>query len=212
MSERKTLFIGIVVSIAALLFLLIGINQNRPLLIDESISAVFSLVPESLNPIFRAVTELGDKLGIGIVGLLMLGWLLVKKRDFLGMGILALSVALGNEANKLLKNLIGRERPALEHMVDVNSLSFPSGHAMVGSILYLSIAYFLMKEYDSPSARRWIALGAGSIIFLIGASRVILNVHYPSDVIGGYAFGFIWTAFGLFVYEGLRKRYPQLRP
>jgi membrane-associated phospholipid phosphatase len=172
---------------------------------------VLSLVPDSLNPIFRAATELGDKQGIGIVGLLMLGWLLVKKRDFFGMGILALSVALGNEANKLLKNLIGRERPALEHMVEVNSLSFPSGHAMVGSILYLSIAYFLMKEYDSPPVRRWIALGAGSIILLIGASRVILNVHYPSDVIGGYAFGFIWTAFWLYAYEALRKRYPQLR-
>ncbi|OCA84341.1 hypothetical protein A8F94_16670 [Bacillus sp. FJAT-27225] len=208
MTKRNMLYNLLVIALLAIPFLLIGVKQGRPLLIDEAFAGLLSYVPEAWDPIFKATTELGDKRGVGVVALLMLGWLLIKRRDFFAMGIFALAVALGNEVNKLLKEIIGRERPTLEHLVEVNSLSFPSGHAMVGSILYLLVGYFLMKEYRRPKQKQLIATVCVILILLIGASRVILNVHYPTDVLGGYAFGFIWAVSWLFVYEFIRRKYP----
>lgn len=199
------------IAVVVLLLLLPGVMQGRELLVDRVVKGLFSGVPDSLDPIFIAITHLGDKKGVGITALIMVMWLLFKRRDFFAMGIFALAVAFGNELNKFLKVLIGRERPSLEHLVHVKSLSFPSGHAMVGSILYIMIAFFLLKEYKNPVARRIIVGLSAAVVLLIGASRIILNVHYPTDILGGYAFGFLWSALFMLVFDRLREAYPLLK-
>ncbi|RDU35292.1 PAP2 family protein [Neobacillus piezotolerans] len=209
--KKKNIVVFMVLSAVVLLLLLPGVIQGRDLLIDRVVKGLFSNVPDSLDPIFIAITHLGDKKGVGITALIMLVWFLFKRRDYFAMGIFALAVAFGNELNKFLKVLIGRERPSLEHLVQVKSLSFPSGHAMVSSILYIMIAFFLLTEYKDPAARRVIVGVAAAVVLLIGASRIILNVHYPSDIFGGYAFGFLWSALFIFVYEKLRDAFPMLK-
>lgn len=199
------------IAVVVLLLLIPGVMQGRELLIDRVVKGLFSGVPDSLDPIFVAITHLGDKKGVGITALIMVMWLLFKRRDFFAMGMFALAVAFGNELNKFLKVLIGRERPSLEHLVHVKSLSFPSGHAMVSSILYIMIAFFLLREYRNPVARRVIVALSAAVVLLIGASRIILNVHYPTDILGGYAFGFLWSALFMLVYERLREAYPLLK-
>ncbi|CEG29628.1 phosphatase PAP2 family protein [Bacillus sp. B-jedd] len=211
-AKRKAVLIGIAFSILIILMLLPGVLQDRHLLIDTAGKSLLAPVPDGLDPLFISITHLGDRKGVGITALIVLMWLLFKRRDFFAMGIFAMGVALGNELNKLLKELIGRERPDLEHLVHVKSLSFPSGHAMVSSILYILIAYFLTREYTGRKAKFWIYGLSGSMILLIGASRVILNVHYPSDVIGGYAFGFIWASCWIYLYSALRIKYSWLSP
>jgi undecaprenyl-diphosphatase len=138
------------------------------------------------------------------VALLTLLVLWITKRDYTAMATIALAVGLGNEVNKLLKNWIGRERPELEHLDEVASLSFPSGHAMVGIVLYMLIAYFLVKYIPSKTGKWLAAIGCTIIILLLGMSRIILHVHYPTDVIGGYAFGFIWAFLWMLIYEMVR--------
>ena len=211
-AKRKTVLIGIAFSILIILLLLPGVLQDRQLLIDTAGKRLMAPVPDRLDPLFIGITHFGDRKGVGITALIVLIWLLYKGRDFFAMGIFAMAVALGNELNKLLKVLIGRERPDLEHLVHVKSLSFPSGHAMVGSILYILIAYFLTREYTGRKAKFWIYGLSAIMILLIGASRVILNVHYPSDVIGGYAFGFIWASCWIYLYSAFRGRYSWLLP
>ncbi|MEO7277469.1 MAG: phosphatase PAP2 family protein [Sphingomicrobium sp.] len=92
------------------------------------------------------------------------------------------------EAQKLL---VDRPRPAVEaHLVVVKTASFPSGHAANSMIFYVTLALLLATR------TRWKSHAiAGAILLslMIGTSRVMLGVHWPSDVIGGWTFGLLWV-------------------
>ena len=90
------------------------------------------------------------------------------------------------------KYWIARARPDLEpHLVVVKTSSFPSGHATSSMIFYLTLALVLDRRHALAS-RRGVA-AAILLSLLIGISRVMLGVHWPSDVIGGWAFGLLWV-------------------
>lgn len=198
------LILGFAILIA--IYISIKIAAKQTFWLDDKLADLFAYVPDTFNPFFLLLTELGDKKGIGIVALIVLGWLLLIKRNFLGAAAITLSVALGNEVNKLLKDLISRQRPDLDHLAHVDSLSFPSGHAMVGLICYFFIAYLVIEELKSATAKKLVILFTALLLLLIGASRIILQVHYPTDVIGGYAFGYIWVMLSIFIYKFFKKK------
>lgn len=150
-------------------------------------SFLVSLFNDSTQPFFSTVTPLGDKAGVITVGVIFLLWLWWRTKDYAALATGGIAVAVGNELNKFLKNTIGRPRPELEHLDKVESLSFPSGHAMIAIILYTFIAYFSIKQINSLAWRWGVGVAAGVLIVLIGISRVILQVHYPTDVVGGFA-------------------------
>ncbi|WHZ04467.1 phosphatase PAP2 family protein [Neobacillus sp. YX16] len=203
--NRSTyLILGFAILIA--IYISIKIAAKQTFWLDDKLADLFTYVPDTFNPFFILLTELGDKKGIGIVALIVLGWLLLLKRNFLGAAAITLSVALGNEVNKLLKDLISRQRPDLDHLAHVDSLSFPSGHAMVGLICYFFIAYLVIEELKSATAKKLVILFTALLLLLIGASRIILQVHYPTDVIGGYAFGYIWVMLSIFIYHFFKKK------
>lgn len=197
----KLPFIMAIASLFVSLYLVVQVGKDSPLWIDHVISQAFLGVPESTYPIFISLTELGDKKGIGLLALITVLWLWIKKKDFAGMAALVLAVALGNEVSKLLKDIIGRPRPDAEHLVDVISLSFPSGHAMIGFIFYSLVAFFLYKNAKTRAGKIIITVVACVLILLIGLSRIVLHVHYPSDIIGGYALGYIWVYFWILLYQ-----------
>jgi membrane-associated phospholipid phosphatase len=103
---------------------------------------------------------------------------------------LLISVELSGLITEIAKYLAGRPRPATA-LVAAPSTSFPSGHAlgvMVGVLALLTIALPVMR----PALRAWlVALGAVTVI-AIGAGRVVLNVHHPSDVLAGWALGYAY--------------------
>ena len=100
-------------------------------------------------------------------------------------------VGIGRALSEAQKYWVGRVRPDLEpHLVVVKTSSFPSGHATSSMIFYLTLALVL------TAGTRWHRLAvAGALLLslLIGASRVMLGVHWPSDVIGGWSFGLLWV-------------------
>lgn len=198
------LIVGFAIVIA--LYTSIKVAAKQTFWLDDKLADLFAYVPDTFNPFFLLLTELGDKKGIGIVALIVLGWLLLIKRNFLGASAIALSVALGNEVNKLLKDLIARPRPELEHLAHVDSLSFPSGHAMVGLTCYFFIAYLVIEDIKNSSTRKVVIWLAALLLLLIGASRIILQVHYPTDVIGGFAFGYLWVMLSIFIYKFFKKK------
>jgi len=210
LKNRSFVFLIIAVLIAVYTSIKVAIHSTFGM--DDYAAGLFAHVTHTAIPFFIQVSELGDKIGIGIVALLMLVWLLLKNRDFAGGAMLALSIALANELYKILKDWFVRPRPDLEHLVQVESYSYPSGHALVGMVLYFTAAYLLIEGIKSKLAKWLIALLAVVILLLIGASRIFLQVHYLSDVLGGYALGFIWAVIWIFFYHSFKQRYTKMRP
>lgn len=97
--------------------------------------------------------------------------------------------------NHVLKAAIARARPDLvDHLVVVVSPSFPSGHALMSAAVYLTLAVLLGSEEGvSATVRRGLLWLAVTLVLLIGLSRVYLGVHWPSDVLGGWALGSLWA-------------------
>jgi undecaprenyl-diphosphatase len=200
----KYRYILLVYLAASILFwlLLEPILANQALRLDTAIVSFAEMISNPfIIKLFRFVTELGSKWGIGVLLLFSLFWLWYKYRDLAGMVFLAIAVIGGNELNRWCKELVRRERPLIDPTVDGVGYSFPSGHAMAGFIFFGFIAYLLNKHIKSKTIRISISLLTIVFIFLIGFSRIILNVHYPSDVIGGYLLGGLFGGIWLFFYE-----------
>lgn len=108
----------------------------------------------------------------------------------------------------LLKHWIARPRPELvPHLVQVTNASFPSGHAMISSAIYLTLALMLAEGIEADgwrgrAGRAAVVAFFSAIAVLIGMSRVYLGVHWPSDVLAGWCFG---TAWALLVWIGDRR-------
>ena len=92
-----------------------------------------------------------------------------------------------------MKAAFGRSRPELEPLVDVGSLSFPSGHAMNAMVFYTVIAYVVGQIVGRGPGRAVVYALGGVVVVLVGWTRLYLGVHYPSDVAAGYAVGYSWA-------------------
>ncbi|PLT31217.1 phosphatase PAP2 family protein [Peribacillus deserti] len=190
--------------LSVIIFLIIGraVYSESHLQMDESFrKQLLTFAGDSASGFFTFITEFGSKTIIGLGTLLVLAFLWFRSKNYLAMAAMVLAVAGGDQINKLVKRFIARERPSILADVDGVGFSFPSGHAMVGFIFYFVTAYFLTKYCRSQGLKILIWAAAFIMILLVGLSRIYLNVHYPSDVLGGYALGFIVIAVLLHFYE-----------
>jgi undecaprenyl-diphosphatase len=154
-------------------------------------------------------TILGYGYFIGIASILLVLFLWFCKRDYYGMVLVLVAVGGGYGLNTFIKDLVGRARPPFAQ--GVHGFSFPSGHAMVGSIYLLLIAYFLNKEVKKASQRWVIFFIFGLLALLTGLSRLSLQVHYPSDVLAGLLLGIAYlfaciSVYQFFVVEWIRAK------
>jgi membrane-associated phospholipid phosphatase len=110
-------------------------------------------------------------------------------------------LVLATLTNIALKRVINRARPTLEHLVPVNTLSYPSGHSMSAMAFY-GFLIFLSARYTRSRWKRILFIAMLSILILsIGLSRIYLGVHFPSDVVAGFVGGLIWVAFCMIVFS-----------
>jgi len=150
--------------------------------------------------IARAITVLGEGEVVVLISVAAASWLLWRGWARQGLALLAVTIA-GRLLVWAQKYGIGRFRPDDEaHLVPVYSPSFPSAHAANSMIAYLAIALLLASgtRWRRPAAAFALALS-----LLIGLSRVVLGVHWPSDVVGGWAFGLLWVLVALPLAERL---------
>lgn len=156
----------------------------------------------ALLAIARGFTALGEPTVLIVAGFIVAGGLWWRDRRRLALGLL-LVILVGRGLSEVQKYWIARARPDLEpHLVVVKTQSFPSGHATSSMIFYLTLALAL------TAGTRWhrlAAAGAVLLSLLIGTSRVMLGVHWPSDVIGGWAFGMLWVLLTLRPTERLLR-------
>jgi undecaprenyl-diphosphatase len=189
---------------AGLLFLfikLVGeVMEGETLAFDKAILLALRSTGDTADPIgpawleavMRDLTALGSTAVLMIITLAMAGLLLITRHPRLS-ALLVLAVSLGTILSNTLKYLLAGRRPDfVAHAVDVHSASFPSGHAMLSAVTYLTIGALIAR--DQPLyAKIYILCVAILVSVLVGISRVYLGVHYPTDVLAGWAIGGAWA-------------------
>jgi len=156
----------------------------------------------ALVAVARFFTALGEPTILIAAGVVVALWLWFEGRGRLGLALLLIAMT-GRALSEAQKYWIARVRPDFEpHLVVVKTQSFPSGHATSSMIFYLTLALALTAgtSWSRPAAACAIALS-----LLVGVSRVMLGVHWPSDVIGGWAFGMLWVLLTLRPAEHLLR-------
>lgn len=158
---------------------------------------------------FSAITPLAGIYPPIVLGVLVGGWLGARQQRLLAW--IWVSGLVGNSLIAHgLKQFFRRERPVFEAPLLVeNNFSFPSGHAMTSILLYGLLAYVLSRQLPAYRAihRHFIVWSVTFLGGLIGTSRLVLGVHYPSDVLAGWSVGSAWLAFLVLLAEGLRGRF-----
>nr|WP_255561716.1 phosphatase PAP2 family protein [Pseudohoeflea sp. DP4N28-3] len=104
------------------------------------------------------------------------------------------AVVTGSLVSTLAKRVFDRARPDLVNHMDVTfTSSFPSAHAMVGALTWLTLAAVAVRFVSRPALRVFILVGAVTIALMVGITRVYLGVHWPTDVLAGWLFGAAWA-------------------
>ena len=162
---------------------------------------VISYRSPALTQYFLAVTHIGDAYGYMVV----VGLCAIISRVFFKRWKQVLQVTLvlllASISNMILKRFIDRARPSIEHLVTVETLSYPSGHAMSAMAFYGFVIYLFYRFKMNRLLKYTIMLLLFLLILSIGISRIYLGVHFPSDIAGGFIAGFIWVVFCILIFD-----------
>ncbi len=189
------LWIVLVIGIVVFAGIALLVKQERITWLDTSFFQLFSWVDDRHIPLFEGFSVLGSLPVIVTLTLLLIGYLVIVRKDTLGGLLVFAVVGGGNLLLDFIKEQMGRERPDIS-LIAEDGLAFPSGHAMIGIIIYGFLAYFVGRSIQSQKIRISIVLLCSVLALLAGISRFALAVHFPSDVIAGYALGlalFAWS-------------------
>lgn len=203
--KKKYASIAIIIMISCFIISwIIDIKQGKMPYADQwnrQFTPLFAETP--IYMIFRYITELGSRSFLQPMTMIMMVVLWIWYKDFRPAFTFGLGTLGAHVLNKLLKELIARERPSISVLLNAEGYSFPSGHAMVSIVCYGLLAYFLSNKARSPKTAQMIRGILYAIIFLIGVSRYIINVHFATDIITGYFIGGILLITLIRLYERL---------
>ena len=153
------------------------------------------------------VTALGSITLVVLFSVFTLVVLLVLRDRMGALQLFTASVGAGI-LTLVAKNLIERTRPAeAQQLIVVSGFSYPSGHSVSTSALYLTIAIIAGRYVQHTGARAAIFVAVSAVLIMIGASRVYLGVHYPTDIVSGISLGAAWALLlaGFFTLVGHRS-------
>lgn len=152
------------------------------------------------------LTSLGGVAVLTLVTFLAAGFLLSSRKPALALFVLA-SVGGGALVGTLLKSLFLRARPdVVPHLVQVDSASFPSGHAMNSAVVYLTLGALLARSMGDWRIRGYLLMVSMLLVVLIGFTRIYVGVHWPTDVLAGWAVGAAWAILCSVVAQALQRR------
>jgi undecaprenyl-diphosphatase len=154
----------------------------------------------------RDLTALGGNAVLTLGSVAVVGFLLIRRQHH--AAVLVVVAALGGVLlMNLLKDHFERPRPSVvPHLVRVASPSFPSGHALTSAVIYLTLASLLARLIRERRVKVYVVAVALALTAVVGFTRVYLGVHYPSDVVAGWAVGLAWAVFCGTVAAWLQRR------
>ncbi len=162
--------------------------------------------PEWLKDFMRDITALGGAPVLTLITLGVIGYLLLRK-SYRSLWLVLIATLSGLGASLLLKFYFIRPRPDIvPHLMTETTPSFPSGHSMMSTVVYLTLAALLTRIETSNKVRIYTITLSFFVVFLVGISRVFLGVHYPTDILGGWTFGVAWAMFCWYIARYLQNR------
>lgn len=162
--------------------------------------------PAIVQDIATDITAMGGPGCWLLVTGMISGYLVFEHRYYTAAWLVA-TVTSGAVFTIFLKGTIDRVPPGNMH--EVNPIhyypSFPSGHSMMSAMVYLTLGVILAQLAPRRRTKAYILVMAGLIVFLVGVSRVYLCIHWPTDVVAGWAAGVVWALLCWVVTERLRQ-------
>ncbi|MDP5274167.1 phosphatase PAP2 family protein [Chengkuizengella axinellae] len=194
-------------AILFIIFLILAnmVQRTKSIALDSIIKNIFLEVPSSIYNLFETISWFASNKGIITLVVAMLIWLLWKHRDFKGAIVFVIMVASSNVLNKVLKGYFERERPLINDTLELG-YSFPSGGAITGLVAYGLAAYLILNKKSTINEKYIVGLIGAIVILLIGLSRIVLSVHYLTDVIAGHLLGIILLIISIYLYRSFAKR------
>ncbi|WP_430913131.1 phosphatase PAP2 family protein [Methylobacterium sp. sgz302541] len=161
--------------------------------------------PRWLEETMRDITGLGSVFTIVFVTAAVASYLALTRKHRVALLVIA-AVGGGEIVSTVLKLFYHRPRPDLvPHGMEVFTASFPSGHAMMSAIAYLTLAILLARLNPERRVKALVLVIGVATTLLVGVSRVYLGVHWPSDVLAGWCVGAAWAALCWFVALQLQR-------
>ena len=162
--------------------------------------------PRWLEETMRDITGLGSVFTVVFVTAAVAAYLALSNRRRIALYVVG-AVGGGELVSTVLKLFYHRPRPDLvPHGMEVFTASFPSGHAMMSAIAYLTLAILMARVDRNPRVKALVLSLGVSITLLVGISRIYLGVHWPSDVVAGWCIGAAWASLCWFVALQLQRR------
>lgn len=164
--------------------------------------------PFWLRQVMIDITGLGGGTPLTLFVILAAGVLLVRRAIRTAL-LLVMGTASGGLIVDLLKDRFARPRPALvDHLVDVQSASFPSAHAANSAIVFLTMAALVSRIEATRGERSYTFAAAILLTLAVGSTRVYLGVHWPSDVAAGWLLGTGWALLWWVIAQALAPSVP----
>jgi undecaprenyl-diphosphatase len=152
------------------------------------------------------VTALGGTAVLALFLAIVVGYLLLDRR-YASAALVVVATAGAGGLGELLKWWFARQRPEIvPHLVGVGSASFPSGHSMLAIVTYVTLGAMLARSVPRRRTRTYCVVVALLMALLVGATRVYLGVHYPTDVLAGWSAGLAWALLCWLVARYLQYR------
>ena len=213
--EAGTLISVLVVTGGVLLFAeLMEMVQGETRAFDRAMLLAFRNPLDLANPIgprwleivFRDITSLGGATVLTLMTIAVTGFLLIDGKRGAAVLVLA-SVTGGVLLSSILKLGVDRPRPDLvPHLVEEYTASFPSGHAMLSAVVYLTLGGLLSRVEGARRIKIYVLSVSLILTFLVGLSRIYLGVHWPTDVLAGWCAGATWAVLCWRVALALQRR------
>ncbi|HUO94769.1 MAG TPA: phosphatase PAP2 family protein [Steroidobacteraceae bacterium] len=196
-----TALLAIAGLLASFGFIARQVVRGKPMWLDRSITLALRSSDDPPRPIgpawlqeaARDVTSLGSIVVVVVITAAIVGYLFLTRKPGVAW-LMLLAVAGGIGLNNLLKLVFARRRPnVVTPTARVFTTSFPSGHATLSAIAYLTIGALLSRAFPSAMLSAYFMTLAVLLTALVGFSRIYLGVHYPTDVLAGWCIGAAWA-------------------
>lgn len=183
------------------------IDKQLLLMLRDPADITRPIGPAWLSETLRDVTALGSWFSLTLITVAVVGFFLIARRLRMALFV-SIGIGGGWLLNDVLKDVFGRVRPDIvPHAAQVFTASFPSSHAMMSTIVYLTLGALLSRAQPQRPLQFYFISLAVLIAMIVGISRVYLGVHWPSDVLAGWALGAAWALAWWLIADEVARRH-----